>query len=83
MLVAAISSAHMLGWLNIAFGMQIEAVSYLDRVDGEFRGRQRDEPRQLSSLSVRAFTSYDFRRDRRIRGRAHRSTLTGMAQTSQ
>jgi organic hydroperoxide reductase OsmC/OhrA len=34
MLVAAISSAHMLGWLNIAFAMEIEVASYLDRAHG-------------------------------------------------
>jgi organic hydroperoxide reductase OsmC/OhrA len=34
MLVAAISSAHMLSWLNTAFGMGIEVVSYLDRAHG-------------------------------------------------
>jgi organic hydroperoxide reductase OsmC/OhrA len=34
MLVAAISSAHMLSWLNIAFGMEIEVASYLDRTHG-------------------------------------------------
>jgi organic hydroperoxide reductase OsmC/OhrA len=34
MLVAAISSAHMLGWLNIAFGMEIEVTSYVDRAHG-------------------------------------------------
>jgi organic hydroperoxide reductase OsmC/OhrA len=34
MLVAAISSAHMLSWLNMAFGMGIEVVSYLDRAYG-------------------------------------------------
>jgi organic hydroperoxide reductase OsmC/OhrA len=34
MLVAAIASAHMLSWLNIAFGMGIQVMSYLDRVHG-------------------------------------------------
>lgn len=34
MLVAAVSSAHMLSWLNVAFGMGIEGVSYLDRAHG-------------------------------------------------
>ena len=34
MLVSAISSAHMLSWLNVAFGMGIEVVSYLDQAHG-------------------------------------------------
>ena len=34
MLVGAISSAHMLSWLNVAFGMGIEVVSYLDQAHG-------------------------------------------------
>jgi organic hydroperoxide reductase OsmC/OhrA len=34
MFVAAISSAHMLCLLNIAFGMEIEVASYLDRAHG-------------------------------------------------
>ena len=36
--MAAVSSAHMLGWLNIAFGMQIEVLSYLDRAHGVLTG---------------------------------------------
>jgi organic hydroperoxide reductase OsmC/OhrA len=43
MLVAAISSAHMLGWLNIAFGMQIEVLSYLDRASGVLTGGSASE----------------------------------------
>ena len=34
MLVAAVASAHMLSWLNVAFGMRIEVASYLDRAHG-------------------------------------------------
>ena len=34
MFVATISSAHMLTWLHIAFGMHIEVVSYVDRAYG-------------------------------------------------
>jgi organic hydroperoxide reductase OsmC/OhrA len=34
MFVATISSAHMLTWLHIAFGMHIEVVSYVDRAFG-------------------------------------------------
>jgi organic hydroperoxide reductase OsmC/OhrA len=34
MFVGAISSAHMLSWLNVAFGMGIEVVSYLDQAHG-------------------------------------------------
>ena len=34
MLVAAISSAHMLSWLNMAFGMGIEVTGYVDRAHG-------------------------------------------------
>lgn len=33
-LVAAVASAHMLSWLNVAFGMGIEVASYLDRAHG-------------------------------------------------
>ena len=34
MFVAAVASAHMLSWLNVAFGMGIEVASYLDRAHG-------------------------------------------------
>lgn len=34
MLVAAVASAHMLSWLNVAFGMGIEVVSYRDAAHG-------------------------------------------------
>ena len=34
MLVGAISSAHMLSWLNVAFGIGIEGTSYLDQAQG-------------------------------------------------
>ena len=37
MFVATISSAHMLTWLHIAFGMDIEVVSYVDRAFGVLR----------------------------------------------
>ncbi|MHB1870018.1 MAG: OsmC family protein [Steroidobacteraceae bacterium] len=31
---AAVASAHMLSWSNVAFGMGIEVASYLDRAHG-------------------------------------------------
>ena len=34
MFVAAVASAHMFSWLNVAFGMGIEVASYLDRAHG-------------------------------------------------
>jgi organic hydroperoxide reductase OsmC/OhrA len=34
MFVAAISSAHMLSWLNVAFGTGMEVASYVDRAHG-------------------------------------------------
>lgn len=34
MFVAAVSSAHMLSWLHVAFGMQMEVASYVDQAHG-------------------------------------------------
>ena len=34
MFVATIASAHMLTWLHIAFGMELEVISYVDRACG-------------------------------------------------
>jgi organic hydroperoxide reductase OsmC/OhrA len=43
MFVAAVASAHMLSWLNVAFGMGIEVASYLDRAHGVLSETARGE----------------------------------------
>jgi organic hydroperoxide reductase OsmC/OhrA len=61
MLVAAVSSAHMLSWLNVAFGMGIEVVSYLDQAHGVLSEVNRPGEFWVSEVILHPRITFDSR----------------------
>ncbi|MGC8518839.1 MAG: OsmC family protein [Steroidobacteraceae bacterium] len=59
MLVAAASSAHMLSWLNVAFGMGIEGVSDLDQAHGVLREINRPDELWVSEVILHLRIAFD------------------------